>query len=752
MSDPANAGHASGRLEGPPPVQGLPGDHSRPSLLHTLWRRRLIVVAATVASLAVGWVQLNNTTPLYTSTSRLYVERSNPRIIPGTEELTFGPWNYLNTQCALFKSTPIAASALERPGIRELRTFSGMSNPVGYLKAILRVGLGKDDDIISVSLESPYPEEAAQIVNAVVDAYVTYQSASRRSTAAEILKILQREKTRREAELAAALKAMTDYQKSNDLLAFQGSDGSFMSRRMESYSSALIAVQSELLDALAAVQAAKETLDDPTRFRRYVELRRLGGREGLAAPEESALRAEVARLERELREMKQEYTDTHPGVVALEGKLVEQRQRLADLEKRLAEAELLAATRRLEALREKEAQLRKSFEAQRQEMVDLNAQVAQFTRLRSEWEQAKRACEAIDDRIRQINVNEDTGLLNITILEVATPAGAPSSPNRQRAMAMALAVGLMIGVGLAVALDWMDQRIHSADDVTNTLALPILGMIPQMPAKQDLSARGQVVELEPTSHAAEAYRTIRTAIYFGVPDGQAKRIVITSPEPGDGKTTLVSNLAIAMAQAGQRTLIIDGDFRKPMQHRVFKVERERGLSSVLAGREPLDAVIQHTEMKCLDILPTGPTPPNPSEMLNSPAFADVLEQLSAQYDHILIDSPPVMPVTDARILGAICDQTLLTVRAEKSHRKVAERACQGLGDVGAHVLGVVINAVPRKEDRYYHYSGYGYYYRHGYGYGYGHERRRKRKTKEDTDPARNQDRHLPVASSAEDIQ
>ncbi|MBM4036919.1 MAG: polysaccharide biosynthesis tyrosine autokinase [Planctomycetes bacterium] len=754
MGEPVNGNNAVRRADGPVPAPalGAPGDSGRPSLVHTIWRRRWIVALAVVASLVAGWVHLDMTTPLYTSTSRVYVERLVPRIIPGTEDFTMGPWSYLNTQCALFKSTPIAAEALKRPGIRELRTFAGVGNPVGYLKAMLRAQLGKGDDIISISFESPYPEDAAQIVNAVVDAYITYQNASKRNTAAEVLKILQREKAKRDAELANALKAMVDFKKSNPLLAFEGSDGSFMSKRMEAYSAALIAVESEILDGTATYEAAKETANDPTRLRHFVELRRLLGSGSAAAPEESLLRAEVARLEVQLAEMKRECTDEHPGMQALEARLAERKQRLAELEKRLAEAELLVAAPRLETLKKKEAQIRASFEEQRKEMVDLNAQAAQYTLFRSEWEQARKLCDMIDDRIRQINVNEDTGALNITILEVAVPAGGPSSPDKRHTMAMALIIGVMLGVGLAMAREWLDQRFHSADEISTALGAPILGMIPQMPGKESLAARGRKVEAEPASHAAEAYRTVRTAIYFGVPNGQAKRIVVTSPEPGDGKTTLVSNLAIAMAQAGQRVLIIDGDFRKPMQHRVFEIERERGLSSVLAGREPLDAVIQRTKVGCLDVLPTGPIPPNPSEMLNSQAFAGLLDEVSARYDHILIDSPPVMPVTDARILGAVCDVTILTVRAERSHRKVAERARDGLLSVGAQILGVVVNAVPRKEDRYYHYSGYGYYYKYGYGYGYGHGRRREKRGGTSQDDGRDGDGPALATPSVEDVE
>jgi succinoglycan biosynthesis transport protein ExoP len=177
-----------------------------------------------------------------------------------------------------------------------------------------------------------------------------------------------------------------------------------------------------------------------------------------------------------------------------------------------------------------------------------------------------------------------------------------------------------------------------------------------------------------------------------------------------------------MAQAGQKTLILDADFRKPMQHKIFEVDHEdSGLSSILAGTTTLEETICPTEIKGLELLACGPQVPNPSEMLNSESFNKLLEILSNKYDRVIIDSPPVMPVTDSQILAAICDITLLVLRAEKSTRKMSQQARDGLLSVGAHILGAVINDVPKK-GRYGYYSGYGYYY----GY-YGDNRRKKKK-------------------------
>jgi capsular exopolysaccharide synthesis family protein len=197
-------------------------------------------------------------------------------------------------------------------------------------------------------------------------------------------------------------------------------------------------------------------------------------------------------------------------------------------------------------------------------------------------------------------------------------------------------------------------------------------------------------------------------VFFGAPKDQAKTILVTSPAPADGKTTLASNLAIAMAQAGQKTLIIDGDFRKPMQQNIFNVNHsDVGLSSTLAGITTSSEAIRPTEVEGLELLPCGASVPNPSELLNSDRFAQLLEILSDRYDRIIIDSPPVMPVTDAQILAAICDVTLLVLRAKKSTRKTSKQARDGLSSVGARILGAIVNDVQRK-DRYGYYNSYGH--------------------------------------------
>jgi succinoglycan biosynthesis transport protein ExoP len=370
-------------------------------------------------------------------------------------------------------------------------------------------------------------------------------------------------------------------------------------------------------------------------------------------------------------------------------------------------------------VKQRELQLQKAFDAQKQQAFDLNATSAEYAMLDTELRRVEKLCDIIDTRIKELNVSEDTQKIEVTIIDVARPAASPIRPQKARLMAMGLLVGVMLGVGAAMGLAWMDQRIHSVEEVAALVDAPVLGLVPHISIRQSLAQRGQHVAHDPTSDVAEAYRTIRTAVYFGARNGEGKgnRLLVTSPAPGDGKTTSTSNLAIAMAKAGQRVVLVDADLRRPTQHKVFELDVKAGLSNLMAGTADLAAVIYPTAIENLDVIPAGPVPANPSEILNSQAFADFVDELAARYDHVLIDSPPVAPVTDARILGAMCDATILVIRAEKSTRRVTEHARESLQSVGTRILGVIINDVPRRRDRYGYYYGYSYGYRYRqYGY------------------------------------
>jgi succinoglycan biosynthesis transport protein ExoP len=685
------------------------------SLFRVLARRRWTVLATAALALAGGFLYLQRATPVYTSTSKVCVEQTGPQIFEKDTSGMISMWDrYLYTQAARLKSTQILSAALKAPGMAGLKTWANADDPMTVLRRHLEVVVGKKDEIISVSFVSPYPEEAAQIVNTVIGSYIAAHEQRTRTTLGEVVRILKEEKTKRNEDLLLKLQKMTEFKQHNEGLALgTDQDNNIIVRQLEPLASVLREAQLATLESKSFYDAVRKTADEPSGLRQLAEGQRARGIYATTSSESTFLRTELNRLEREKAETLRELKPNHPVVRALEDERQRTQKRLAELDEESARGVLAAAEQQYLAAREKEQELQKYFEKQRQEAVQLNKQLTQYTLLQSDYEQAMKLCDLLDNSIQRLDVTTEVGALNISILEAAEPALRPSQPQKAKTAGAALALGLAAGIGLALLRDRRDQRLRSAREISTVLSLPVLGVVPSIRGGQQAPCfRGQQARTNPDSREAEAFRTIRTALFFRSANGGARTILITSPAPREGKSTVAANLGIVIAQAGQRTLILDADFRRPMQHRIFGVDRKaKGLSLVLAGRMAPEEAIVRTDLENLDVLTCGPEVSNPAEMLNSDRFARLVKTLSFEYERIVVDSPPVVAVTDAHILGALCHATILVLRAEFSTRKVAAHAREGLAGVGARVLGVVVNDVSDKGDQYGCYTSYGYFSR-----------------------------------------
>ncbi|MBN1391376.1 MAG: polysaccharide biosynthesis tyrosine autokinase [Sedimentisphaerales bacterium] len=763
-------------------------------LLQIALRHRRTILWTTGLFLVAAFLYILSATPIYTSTSRLYVEQSGPRIIGDFEGTMATSKSYLYTQAEMLKSTPIVGEVADNPQIRKFRTFNEIDNLIAYLKKNLVISVGKKDDIVSVAFDSPYPQEAASVVNAVVDSYVKYHSIRKQTTVSKVLDILQKEKVIRDKELSDKYKEMVEFTRENGVVSFDSKGENVAFQRLIMLSEALTDAQLMTINARADYEAVKAIADNPSKVKQFEAALPTTGIRVLVNDVGTQLETELKDAEIELENIGSNVTKDHPAVRAMQAKIDYIKSNLEEQKKNFSDTYIEVMQQRWKIAEQKEQTLAASFHAQREAAQDLGVKAAEYSMLQSELERAERICEILDDRIKELNVTEDTGALNISILEVARCAEESSKPQKAKIMAIALVLGLIFAWSFAVIRDWADVRLRSADEVSAILGIPVLGTVPTMTEEQTIAERGikawldfkpvvndlyqrihatqawgyirkaakkfmpgvyqrmrtaaistglirgqikavslapdgsktalgmqgllergQKVYLEPKSVIAEAYRTIRTAVFFGVPKGHAKTILITSPDAGDGKSTLASNLAIAMAQAGQKTLLLDADFRKPVQHNIFNFENDTGLSSVLAGIITLDEALQKGPVEGLDVLSCGPEVPNPSEILNSEAFTGILkDELTKRYNRIIIDSPPVGPVADSQILSASSDITLLVLRAEKSTRKHSQQSCDVLQSVGGRLLGAVVNDVPRRHNGYGYYSGYGYYRSYGY--------------------------------------
>jgi capsular exopolysaccharide synthesis family protein len=668
-----------------------------------------------LAALDGGIAYMQSVPPIYTSTAKLYLDYAGIRLSnpyePGSRPQTD---KYLCTQAEVVKSRPILAAVEKTLTPRGLRTLAEVDvPPTAYLQRNLVVEVGKKDEVISITLRCPYPAEAAQIVNSVVEAYLASRSEHEQLNAAEVLRVLREDLQRTSQELDERQNELTAFQSDHMPLAL-GSDQTrdVAQRQLEYQKNAQTQAEITRIEAESFRRDVQALAPKPAALRQYVQLLSNGSPVVAQDQEKTPVEARLIDLKHQRETLLKTLTPAMPSVAALSTEINSLEAKLKEIDDQFVKAVLAAADQRLAGAKKKEEDVAQLCRRQQEQVKTVNGEVAEYQRLHEKVESLRVYFQDREKQVREIGkiVGQDVGQLRMAVLEPALPAALSSEPQAARVMGMALVLGLLLGGGVAVARDWLNQTLRSADEISALLHVPVLGAVPAMPRRRRMQDRGRNVLLQPDSHEAEAFRTIRTAVLFGAAPEGAKTILITSPVAGDGKSTLVSNLAIALANAGQKTLILDADLRKPSQHVIFGLDpQERCLSSVFAGTMTLAAAVQPSGIEGLHVLTGGHRIANPAEVLNGPQFAHLLTCLTEVYDRIVIDAPPATVVTDAQILGALCDATVLVLRADRSPRRVALHALDALQSVGARLLGVVVNEVRKS----------------GHRYGYYHDRRRK---------------------------
>lgn len=319
--------------------------------------------------------------------------------------------------------------------------------------------------------------------------------------------------------------------------------------------------------------------------------------------------------------------------------------------------------------------------------------------------------------------NTQKGALNsITIIEPAALPTEPVGPNKLATILLAATIGFLLAAGAAYLMDYLDDTLKNPDDVEKITGLTTLGAVPRL---ESLGAGNELAALtEGQSAGREAYRVLRTNLQFAAVERPLRTLMVTSPGPSEGKSLTVANLAVALAQADRRVILLDTDLHKPRLHRLFGLRNNVGVTTALLEENPVaDGLLQATTVPGLSVLTSGPLPPNPAELLGSARMRQLLGQLAAQADIVLLDSPPAVALSDAAILSTQCDGVLLVFDAGATRREVARRAIEALRRVNARIVGAVLNRMPLRSDGYYYYYyyNYGYYYYHSDDGGAGHD-------------------------------
>jgi polysaccharide biosynthesis transport protein len=371
------------------------------------------------------------------------------------------------------------------------------------------------------------------------------------------------------------------------------------------------------------------------------------------------------------------------------------------------------------------------FNASRRSAVDLNMKEIEYHRLDRSREENEKLYGLLNARMKEADLARMMRANNLRIVETATVPTEPVSPRVALNVAIGLLGGFLLGIGLPLLREQLDSSVKTPADVEERLGATFLGLLPELTSFEKSRRRGRVgkrprsdeggvdgpleliVHNRPSSGVSEAARSIRTNLMFMNPDKPCRRLLVTSAAPAEGKTTVACSIAIALAQGGQRVCIVDADLRRPRLHRIFDRVGEAGLTSALVGEATLDEVAKPTVVPNLWSVPSGHLPPNPADLLQSDRFRKFVELLGERFDRVVIDSAPLVAVTDSAIISTVVDGTVFVVRAFQTGKHVSAQGLRALRDVEAPIVGAVLNAVNlrRHEYNYYHYY---YYKKEGY--------------------------------------
>ena len=421
-----------------------------------------------------------------------------------------------------------------------------------------------------------------------------------------------------------------------------------------------------------------------------------------ADPALQAIRAQIVETEKNIMELSNKYGSRHPLMVKAQGDLAvlerKKRQEIDRITRSIRNEYELAMSN--------ERTLRGKLSATKSEAFGLNEKFIQYNALKRVVDTNRQLYDALMLKLKEQSITEEKQPVSLWLVEQAMTPKAPAKPQVKINVMLGALMGLIGGMALVFFLDYLDNTIKEPEQAEAALGLPILGVVSRRHKHQH--GPEEAVLRDPLSPFAESYRGLRTAIFLSFADRPPKRILFTSSGAGEGKSTTAVNLAMVLAQSEKRVLLVDGDLRKPRLHQIFKVNNSKGLSTYLAGATD-GHILCHTNIPNLSVIPAGPIPPNPSELLISSRLGMLLDSVGQEFDVIICDSPPVLPVSDARLLSSLFDGVILVALAGKTSYDIAQRSIKMLRDINARLLGVVINSLEIEKTSYYHHSYYHYY-------------------------------------------
>jgi len=700
---------------------------------HVLKEYKWLIAGITALVVAIGVVWTFQTPKVYEATCIVEYDPNPAKPLGGQVEDVADPignfWatrEFFGTQNLVIASRDVAGRVARKLGLHEDPTYLAQdddgSGPTGDLEAAtlalqsrLTVDPVPETRLVRIHARDVNPERARLIADAVADAYLQRTIEDRLKATDRAKDWLEHQLGTLRQELDEAELALHDFKKGHNVLSVSMEDRqNLVASDIQATHDKLTTVRNHRIELEARLGRLKASLGKgPDKI------------DPAIMTEDQAL----SELVTDLRSKKQErdalavrYGEKHPTMVTLS-------QEIDVLEAHLREehsAIIASARHDVEQIKAVEKGLRSAAGEAHSAGLNLNLREIEYKRLNRERDNKAKLYEIVLQRLTETDLTRLLETTHVRVLDRALLPTAPVSPNFFKNVGASLLAGLLLGLAVAFFGSRLDRTIRSVESVEG-VGVPVLGVIPHLGASETTtnggpkrigaaqSASELIVVDEPMSPAAETFRMIRTHLTFMSPDDPLQSFVVTSAMPLEGKTTVTSNLAISLAQFDRSVLLVDSDLRRPRLHRVFDVDNNVGLTTLVEGRSTLNAVLHKTKVDGLSVLTSGPIPPNPSELLHSAAFARVKEDLLKHFDYVLFDSPPMGAVTDAAIVAPQVDGVLLIVRAGTSTLHAVSGARKQLNSVSGRLLGAVLNDADLRIKSYGYRAG-SYAYRTANGY------------------------------------
>ncbi len=714
--------------------------------LRVILRRKWIVMTFFVIAVTTALLGTFLMTPIYRASVTIKIDNENPNVVNFKDvyQAERSEDSYYQTQFKILRSRNLAKRVIRSMKLDQNAEFAGYVPPQKPRTEGVTAGAANMDEdvrpslvdrflanlsvepqpksmLVKVSFDSPDPALAASVANEVGKAFINYNVESKFDATLQARDWLEKQLEDMKAKVERAEDNLNKYVAQNGIIFLSDGGGDSKDSKGQSMVSKRLADLSEQLVQATSDRVTKEVM--------YRESQRQNG-EAIAAVQNNpliqSLQKEYASAETEFAQLSKIYKPDYPKMVLLKTQSNQIKKRI-DAETRKALEGLRVD---YEAAVRKEHYLSSALEKYRGEVTGQNEKMVQYQILKRDADTNRELYNSLLQRLKEVGVTASLTATNIQILDRAEVPRGPYKPDKRRNMMIAIMVGLLGGIGLAFFVEYLDNTVKTADDVEKEVSLPSLGLVPQLSKKGEKKDVFPVITFEDKkSPVSEAYRSIGTYIQFSSAGRPPKSILVTSAKQGEGKTTTVVNVAVSLIHTYGKGIVIDCDMRRPQLHKIFGVDNSRGLSAYLAGHmEVNDGLIQQTKVENLDVVTSGIIPPNPSELLSSYRFKDLMGELFPTYSFILIDSPPVLGLSDSLVLSTLIDGVVMVTRAGSTPKDAAVQARKLLQGVNAKILGVVLNGMTETDLRY---GSYSYYYSHYYGDGYeDHKEKRKRRKKD----------------------